>query len=191
MRRRSHRLTGLKSPLRFELALLLCFGLSLVAQYIGLAAIVGAFMAGLVLAELTDQTDMMALFEPVGWLLAPFFFVVMGSFIDPATFVSAQTLGLTAFFTTVAVVSKAVGAYLGALPSGRQVALEVGAGMVPRGEVGVVIAGIGLAAGVVGADVYAAAVAMVVLTTAVAPWLIQAAFKTGAAEPAAPGASSP
>lgn len=177
VRRRHEHVERLDPPLRFELALLLCFGLSLLAEYIGLAAIVGAFMAGLVLSELTERTGMMEQFQPVGWFLVPFFFVVMGSFIDPRTFLTPATLALTAFLTVLAVVSKALGSYAGALGSGRAIALEVAAGMIPRGEVGVVIAGIGLAAKVVEAEVYAASVGMVVLTTAVTPSLLKLAFK--------------
>lgn len=176
VRRRTPHIVRLQPTIRFEAALVLCLGLSLVAEYIGLAAIVGAFMAGLVLAELTDQTDMMEQFEPVGWFLVPFFFAVMGSFIDPRTFLEPSTLALTVFLTAIAVVSKGAGSYLGAIRAGRDTALEVAAGMIPRGEVGIVIAGIGLASKAIGPDVYAASVGMVILTTVMAPWLLKRAF---------------
>jgi Kef-type K+ transport system membrane component KefB len=124
----------LTPPLRFELSLILCFGLSLLAEYIGLAAIVGAFMAGLVLSEAPNYEELIGRFEPIGWFLTPFFFILMGSFIDPHSFFQTKILIIMFALTFAAILSKALGSYLGAISSRRQTALEVAIGMIPRGE---------------------------------------------------------
>ena len=79
-------------------------------------------------------------------------------------------------FTVIAVVTKYLGSLWGARSEGRRIAREVGVGMVPRGEVGIVVAGIALAAGAVTEDVYAAVLGMVLATTVISPYLIKAAF---------------
>ncbi len=168
---------GLNPSYQFALALILCFGLSLLAEYIGLAAIVGAFMAGLVISETAPYSNLADQFEPIGWLLIPFFFVVMGSYIDPLSFTMINVLALTVVLTIVAIVSKALGSFIGAIKSTRQTATEVAIGMIPRGEVGIVIAGFGLSYGVIERDVYSAAIGMVILTTIITPVLINMFYK--------------
>jgi|Deesub1362A_J573_1020465.scaffolds.fasta_scaffold08444_2 Kef-type K+ transport system membrane component KefB len=167
----------LTPPLRFELSLIFCLGLSLLAEYIGLAAIVGAFMAGLVLSESSDYEELIGRFEPIGWFLTPFFFILMGSFINPYSFLEGKILLVMLVLTLVAIFSKAVGSYLGAIRSKRQTALEVAIGMIPRGEVGIVIAGIGLSSKAIELEIYTAAMGMVILTTFITPFLIKAFYK--------------
>lgn len=172
-RRVAHRLTPART---MEAALLFCLGLSLLAEYIGLAAIVGAFMAGLVLSETSAFSDLAEPFKPIGWFFIPFFFVVMGAHIDARIFLRSDILLATAALSIVAVVSKAIGAYVGAVGSTRQTMHEVAVGMIPRGEVGIVVAGLGLASRAIGRDVYSSAVGMVIVTTVMAPFLIRQVF---------------
>ena len=106
----------------------------------------------------------------------PFFFVLMGTYIDFASFAKPVVLLAIAAFTAIAVVTKYLGAIWGARSEGKRIAREVGVGMVPRGEVGIVVAGIALAAGVVSEDAYAAVLGMVLATTVLSPYLIRAVF---------------
>src|SRR6185437_12119209 len=109
--------------------------------------------------------------------LTPFFFVVTGAKINLAELASAQALWTLAVVTLIAIASKLAGGFLGALSLGRRSAVIVGFGMVPRGEVGVVIASLGLAAGVFSEQIYAIIVAMSLLTAMVTPpvlaWLLR------------------
>jgi len=176
MGRFGERLGRLSSTAIFEIGIILMLALSLLANYIGLAAIVGAFLAGLVIAELKQHTEVEAKFTPLAWFFVPFFFVLMGTYIDLASFAKPGVLLAIVVFTVIAVVTKYFGAIWGARREGRRIAREVGVGMVPRGEVGIVVAGIALAAGAVTEDVYAAVLGMVLATTVISPYLIKAAF---------------
>ena len=170
------RLARLSANTIFELGIILMLALSLLANYIGLAAIIGAFIAGLVVAELKQHTEVESKFTPLAWFFVPFFFVLMGTYIDFASFAKPVVLLAIAAFTAIAVVTKYLGAIWGARSEGKRIAREVGVGMVPRGEVGIVVAGIALAAGVVSEDAYAAVLGMVLATTVLSPYLIRAVF---------------
>lgn len=186
----------ISTNLLYEVSIAVMLALSLLAEWIGLAAIIGAFLAGLMLSELSGYVRVERRFASLGVFFVPFFFVFMGSFIDFRAFSEARTLAEMAALTGVAIAAKYLGGFLGALHEGRATASEVGVGMVPRGEVGVVVAGIALSSGVATADVYTAVVGMVVLTTFVAPFLIRSTYARrapAADDPAAddPAAQSP
>ncbi|WP_049620980.1 cation:proton antiporter [Frateuria defendens] len=169
------------SPLLIVLAL--CLGLAYVSTLFGLAAIIGAFLAGMIASETRQQHLLEQQVQPLLALLTPFFFVITGSKIDLAQLGNAEALLTLAVVTAIAIVSKLVGGFLGALPLGRRGALIVGFGMVPRGEVGVVIASLGLAAGVFSDRTYAIIVAMSLLTAMVTPpvlaWLLRRSASAG------------
>ena len=170
MGRFGERLSRLSSTAIFEIGIVLMLALSLLANYIGLAAIIGAFLAGLVIAELqAAHRKSEAKFTPLAWFFVPFFFVLMGTYIDFASYAKPMVLLAIAAFTAVAVVTKYAGAIWGARKEGKRIAREIGVGMIPRGEVGIVVAGIALAAGALSEDVYAAVLGMVLLTTVVEP----------------------
>lgn len=170
MRGRAHWLDRPINPLSpLTIALAICLGLAYLSTEFGLAAIIGAFLAGMVASEAPQREELEHQMRPLLALLAPFFFVVTGAKIDLAVFGSASALWMLAVATLVAIVSKLVGGFLGALSLGRRGALIVGVGMVPRGEVGVVIASLGLAAGVFTGTIYAVVVAMSLLTSIVTP----------------------
>jgi Kef-type K+ transport system membrane component KefB len=155
-------------------AVLVCLGLAAFAAQIGLAAIIGAFLAGMMVAETKEQHPIEDEVAPLYAFFPPFFFVFIGLEVDLAELADAETLGLLALVTTVAALTKVVGAWLGARGMGGRNALFVGIGMVPRGEVGIIVAGIGRAAGVIDDQLFAVIVGMSVLTTLIAPPLLRA-----------------
>lgn len=168
---------------QFALAMTLLFSLSLLAVYAGVAAIVGAFLAGMALSESVDRR-VHDLTDGVTELLVPFFLVGIGLHFDITVFATPRTLALAGAILAAAVVSKFVGCGLGALRMGRADAVRVGVGMIPRGEVGMVVAQIGLSTGAMGQTVYGIVVFMSVATTLVAPPLINLAFRGLAPGPA-------
>jgi Na+:H+ antiporter len=149
---------------QFALSMLLLFGLSAAAAFVGVAAIVGAFLAGLALAE-NVETRVKYLTHGVTELLVPFFLVGIGLQVDPAVFVQGPIAALAVVLVLAAVASKLAGCGLGAIGLGRVDALRVGIGMIPRGEVGTVVAQLGLALGVIERNIYSVVVVMAVATT--------------------------
>jgi Kef-type K+ transport system membrane component KefB len=147
--------------------------LAAVASRLGLATIIGAFAAGLVLAATERRGHIEDHLKPVADLLVPVFFVTVGMKVEPALL---NPLGGDGHFTLamllagLAIASKLAAGLVVHRPGVRRWPIAVG--MVPRGEVGLIFAGTGLATGVVTADLYAALVMVVVVTTFVAPpWL--------------------
>jgi len=153
----------------FALALLLCLGLSAVASYIHLAAIVGAFMAGMVLAELNVEFRFSSKFESLYDFLVPFFFVVMGTQVDLSVFTRFNLVSAAMVLTVFAILGKLLGCGLGAMSLGWKEASVVGVAMVPRGEVGMIVASIGLGMGVISTDLYSIVIFMVIATTLLTP----------------------
>lgn len=163
------------SPLMIVLAM--CLGLAYLSTLFGLAAIIGAFLAGMIASETQQRHALEKQMMPLLALLTPFFFVVTGSKIDLHELANADALGMLAVITVIAIVSKLIGGWLGSLSLGKRSATIIGFGMVPRGEVGVVIASLGLAAGVFSNRIYAVIVAMSLLTAMITPpmlaWLLK------------------
>jgi Kef-type K+ transport system membrane component KefB len=108
----------------------------------------------------------------VAAFFTPFFFGFIGAQVDLAGLASTEALGLLAGVTALAIASKFIGAFLGAIREGVREASLVGWGMVPRGEVGIVVAGLGLTAGAIDARIYSVVVGMAVITTLVVPPLL-------------------
>jgi Kef-type K+ transport system membrane component KefB len=167
---------------QFNIALVLLFALALLATVAGVAAIIGAFLAGMALAETTNRR-VHDLVHGVTELLLPFFLVGIGLHLDLRALADGKALLLTATIVVAAVASKLVGCGLGALSLGWTDALRVGAGMVPRGEVGMVVAQIGLGLGVIPKAIYGDVVMMSILTTLIAPPLLSLAFRNAEAGP--------
>jgi Kef-type K+ transport system membrane component KefB len=170
------------------LAISFCLLLSWAASMVGLAPIVGAFAAGLVLDEVhyqparaRKQRDLRDLLQPVSFVLVPVFFVLMGMKVDLRFFARLDLLGFALTLTLAAIVGKQICA-VGVLERGAN-RLAIGLGMIPRGEVGLIFAGIGAtlmlpnAAGaaepVVGPATFGAVVIMVIVTTLVTPPLLK------------------
>ena len=169
-------------------AVIVCLGLAAFASQIGLAAIIGAFLAGMVIAETRDQHPIEEEVAPLYAFFPPFFFAFIGLEVSLAALAHLDTLLLLAGITVLAIVTKFVGAYLGARRLGRRDAAFVGVGMVPRGEVGIIVAGIGNATGTIDAELFAVIVGMSVLTTLVVPPVLRRIAAAPEPDPAAASA---
>jgi len=160
-------------------ALIFCFGLSYLAAIIGLAPIVGAYAAGLILEDVhfrdfasRGEQQLEDLVHPISSFLVPVFFVLMGMRVDLSAFAKPDVFGLAALLSAAAIVGKQA-CSLGAI--GRPLdRLSIGIGMIPRGEVGLIFANIGLGLSVAGQPIvdegiYSAVVIMVIVTTMSTP----------------------
>jgi Kef-type K+ transport system membrane component KefB len=154
-------------------AVLVCLGLAALAAEVGLAAVIGAFLAGMIVAETREQHPIEREVAPLYAFFPPFFFVFIGAELDLGALADGGALALVAGLTALAVVTKYVGAWLGASRLARRERQVVALGMIPRGEVGIIVAGIGASAGVVGDERFAVIVAMSVATTLIAPPLLR------------------
>jgi Kef-type K+ transport system membrane component KefB len=168
---------------QFNLAMVLLFTLAVLAVYAGIAAIIGAFLAGMVLSDIVERR-VHDLAHGVTELLVPFFLAGIGLHVDISVFRNSGTVWLTLFIFAAAVLCKLIGCGLGALRLGRVDALRIGAGMVPRGEVGMIVAQLGLTLGIIHKPAYAAVVIIAVATTLLAPPLVKFAFTAIPAIPA-------
>jgi Kef-type K+ transport system membrane component KefB len=183
----------------------LCFLLAWLASAIGLAPIIGAFAAGLILEagtfrDFVDRGEhhVSELLRPISDFLVPVFFVLMGLRTDLTVFANPAVLGLAACITLAAIVGKQA-CSAGVLTPGVD-RLSVGIGMIPRGEVGLIFAnvGAGLAVGgqpIVSGELFSAIVVMVVVTTMITPpvlkWSLERRRIGGVAEPPQAGAEPP
>jgi Kef-type K+ transport system membrane component KefB len=169
------------SPL--TISLLICLGLAVAAAFLGLAAIIGAFLAGMIAAETRQRHSLEKQLQPIMAFLVPFFFVVTGAKVNLADLGSLSALGALALVTLLALAGKLVGGGLGALSLGRKSALIVGMGMVPRGEVGIIIASLGQQAGIFTGSTYAIIIGMSLLTAVIAPPILGALLNGEPREP--------
>jgi len=165
------------------LAIACCLFLAWAAAKVGLAPIVGAFAAGLILDEVhfkhgrgQQERDLNDLLQPVSTVLVPIFFVLMGMKVDLRLFTRVDILGLAFALTVAAIVGKQICAF-GVVERGVN-RLAVGLGMIPRGEVGLIFAGIGAtlmlpvngaSQPVISSAIFGAVVIMVVITTLITP----------------------
>lgn len=157
-------------------ALVLMLLLAALAEWIGLAGIVGAFFAGMMFAETEDRFALATQVRPLSELLVPFFFVVTGMLVDGGRFADPHVLRVGIVLVVIAILTKVVGCGVGAIGGGWKRALAVGVGMVPRGEVGLIVASVGYRMHVVGSDVYAIVLLVVIATTVISPPIIAAIF---------------
>ncbi|GIU76538.1 MAG: sodium:proton antiporter [Bryobacteraceae bacterium] len=160
----------------FAVALTFLFLMAMLATYSGVAAIIGAFLAGMVLSE-TASHHLHTLVRGAGELMVPFFLASIGLQMDLSVFSSSATIVLGLVILAAAVASKWIGCGLGAAALGWKDASRVGAGMVPRGEVGMVVAQVGLKAGAISQPVYGIAVFMAVMTTILAPPVLSLLYR--------------
>lgn len=162
-------------------ALIFALVLSYIATAIHLEAILGAFTAGLVLAETEKQRELEEQVIPIADMLVPIFFVSIGARTDlgvlnPLVPGNRAGLVIAAFLITVAIVGK-LATSLTVFGQPQINRLAVGVGMIPRGEVGLVFAGVGAASGILSEPLEAAIVVMVILTTFLAPPLLRIVFQ--------------
>jgi Kef-type K+ transport system membrane component KefB len=161
----------------FFLSVILCLGLAELADIIGLAAIIGAFMAGIIIDELAGVYDLERKVKYVSEFLLPFFFVMMGAHLDPTIFLNLRILILTLVITLVAVVSKMLGAVAATWKEEWKVRLQTGVCMVPRGEVGIIVGLVGISLQTITRELYSLVLGMSLLTTIITPPLILWAFR--------------
>lgn len=161
------------------LAIALAFLGAGLAESFGLAMIIGAYTIGLALSntELAKrlEDDIMGIYHS----LVPVFFVVMGMLVDLSAMQGALVFGLV--ITLAAIVGKVAGAGVPAFITGFNIlgASRIGIGMLPRGEVALIIAGIGLTSGVIDRELFGVCILMTVITTLIAPVLLVRLFKNG------------
>jgi Kef-type K+ transport system membrane component KefB len=190
----SPRLFKLASRLRvggllLTTSLVICFVLAYLAAAIGLAPIVGAYAAGLILEEVhyrdfseRGEHRLEELIQPIASVLVPVFFVLMGMRVELTAFARVDVLGLAALLTIAAIIGKQACA-LGVVERGLD-RLSIGLGMIPRGEVGLIFASIGLTLRVGGEriidpSVFSAVVIMVIVTTMVTPPVLKWSLARG------------
>lgn len=149
--------------------MIIMLGLAALAAAIGLAALIGAFLAGMVVGESSERHALEEEVAPVAAFFTPFFFGAIGAQVDVTGLLEPMAILLLLAVTAVAVVTKFVGSFIGAISMGVRRAVLVGWGMVPRGEVGIVVAGLGLQIGVIAGSMYSVVVAMAIATTLLVP----------------------
>jgi len=146
------------------LALALCLGLSVAATHIGMAAIIGAFFAGLAFADYSPRWNLEPRAQAINQFLVPFFFFTMGSRLDLSVF-SRSVVVLALSLSVLAIISKIVGCGLPMYREGWRSMLQVGVGMTPRGEVALIVALIGLQMNMISQRAYALVIVMTAVTT--------------------------
>jgi Kef-type K+ transport system membrane component KefB len=150
------------------------FVFSWLANLAGLATIIGAFAAGLILESFFDKEltgfSLRDMLSPIESLIVPIFFVLMGLQVKLEAFNNLSVVFLAAGLTTVAIIGKIASGFAAGRGLKR---LAIGIGMMPRGEVGLIFAGIGRGLGVVNDSIFASIVIMVIITTLLTPPLLK------------------
>lgn len=156
----------------YLVAIAICLALSVAAGRLGIAAIIGAFLAGVALSELSEDTGLHRWFEGLSEFFVPFFLAGIGMQLNLQSLGKGNVLILCLVITLLAVLGKLIGCGLPVLKRGRQAVLQVGVGMAPRGEVGIIVAQFGLRLGVFTDDLFAIILFVSVVTTMIAPPLL-------------------
>ena len=177
----SHVIPRIEARLRlgeahFALAMVLLFGLAAASTRVGVAAIIGAFLAGMALAEaLPPRVHDLA--QGVTELLVPFFLANIGLHFRLSVFYERSTILLALLLIPVAMFTKVIGCGLGASRFGRLIALRVGTGMIPRGEFCMVVAQAGLELQAISTETYSLIVFMAITVAVLTPPLLKLVFR--------------
>jgi Kef-type K+ transport system membrane component KefB len=161
-----------------------CFGAAALAAYIGLSPIVGAFAAGMAVASSKSIEKIRDYTKKISTIFSPVFFALAGAAFNIQSFITSDW-SFYIFFAAlviIAVVSKLIGCGLPAayFLRDKDQAVKVGVGMISRGEVGLIIAGIAITAGVISQSIYAAIIGMIIITTIITPILLKYAYDRSA-----------
>ncbi len=161
------------------LALFICYFASALAESFGLAMIIGAYSIGLAFSKSEIAEELEEKLSSVYHAFVPIFFVVMGMLVDVGSIFNALWFGIV--ITILAIIGKVLGCSLPALSVGFNMrgAERIGFGMLPRGEVALIVAGVGLAAGIIDNTIFGVSILMTVVTTFLAPIFLVSAFKRG------------
>jgi Kef-type K+ transport system membrane component KefB len=159
------------------------FGAAGIAAFVGLSPIVGAFAVGMAVASTRVINKVSEYVDKLEIIFAPLFFAIIGAQVDLRG-INLNVLLLSAVIVAIAIITKLVGC---GLPSmlflkDKNKSLKVGVGMVSRGEVGLIVAGVGITSGVLTSDVYTAIIIMVALTTIITPLWLKRAYKEDSSE---------
>ncbi|MFP4382646.1 MAG: cation:proton antiporter [Spirochaetia bacterium] len=174
---------GLKRLHSMEIIASTAFGLALffagLSEMAGLAMIIGAYVTGLSLSQTDVAHEIREYLQGAYQFFVPIFFAVMGMMVNFSAMTDIFLFGL--IFTAIAVAAKMLGCGLPALAAGFNLkgAVRIGAGMLPRGEVTLIVAGIGLTAGVIGPELFGVAVITMLAASILAPPLLVSTFKGG------------
>ena len=182
-RKRAARAAG-KIPYTYNkliIAIIVCLGMACLAEFIGLAAIIGAFLAGMLFADYAWEWELEHKVEAITSFMISFFFVNVGLMVDISSLTDVSVIILVVIVILLAMLTKFFGCGFGAKLGDKSIDKSsfsiIGVGMMPRGEVGIIIASIGLNAGVMSGDLYTVVVMMSVLTTIIAPPILSMLFK--------------
>jgi Kef-type K+ transport system membrane component KefB len=169
----------------FVAGLIVCLGLSVLAAYVGVAAIIGAFFAGMAFADSAEENETMhKQTSGITEFFVPLFLANIGLQLQLSVFRESSVIFLAIVVTIVAIATKFFGCGVAALDLGWKKASQIGIGMVPRGEVGIVVAQLGLAVAVIDAKLFGVVVFMAVATTLFAPPFIRMLFDEDNSAPA-------
>ena len=154
------------------------FGAAGLAAFVGLSPIVGSFSVGMAVASTKVIKKVEEYVSKLGIIFAPLFFAIIGAQVDLRG-VNIEVLYLSGIIIAIAVITKLVGCGLPALIflKNRGRAIKVGIGMVSRGEVGLIVAGVGVSSGALSADIYTTVIIMVALTTIITPIWLKIAYR--------------
>ncbi len=178
-----------KTPMKVNklaLAIIVCLAMSALAEYIGLAAIIGAFLAGMLFADHAWEWELEEKIDSISTFILPLFFLNVGMQVNLGSLADATVIGLVAVVIVLALISKYIGCGIGSKIGDKSLDRSscsiIGVGMMPRGEVGIIIASIGLGIVVEGQramseDLYAVVVLMSVITTIIAPPILAKMFR--------------
>jgi Kef-type K+ transport system membrane component KefB len=158
------------------LALGICISLSWLSATIGMAAIIGAFFAGLIFADHSEQWNLHPRVTGITELLAPYFFFSIGAQLNLRLFTS-DVLAASVIVSVLAIISKVAGCGLPLLREGWTTVFQVGVGMMPRGEVALIVALVGLQSKIVTSSSYAIVVFMTAVTTLLTPPLLRYLYR--------------
>jgi Kef-type K+ transport system membrane component KefB len=154
------------------------FGAAGLAAFLGLSPIVGSFSVGMAVASTRVIKQVEEYVSKLGIIFAPLFFAIIGAQVDLRG-VNIEVLYLSGIIIAIAVVTKLVGCGLPAFIflKNKGKAMKVGIGMVSRGEVGLIVAGVGVSSGALSADIYTTVIIMVALTTIITPIWLKIAYQ--------------
>ena len=162
----------------------MAFGLALILagffEFMGLAMIIGAYVMGLALSRTDLKHIVQETLMPVYTFLVPIFFCVMGMMVDVSALCSKPVLIFGAIYTALAIAAKVIGCMIPSMCCGFTTlgALRIGAGMVPRGEVALIIAGLGLSYGYLTQEIFGIGIMMTLITTVIAPPALVGLFRS-------------
>jgi len=158
-------------------ALIFCFAMAFIAEEMGVAAIIGAYLTGVIFSVTPHRNKVSREIQSIAYsIFTPIFFINIGLTVQLANVGTA--IGLSAVIILVAITGKVVGCGVGARLSGFKTleSVQVGIGMIPRSEVALIVTNLGIKLGIIGNDVFAAMILMVLVTTIITPLLLKYVF---------------